>query len=176
MEWSKLELDAYHETGHVVMMAACGLKPGRVYIEGSEGEGKAFAKDLPEPKDAAEVEHLLWCGILCSAAGGAAEMLLNLKRPSQAGCRPPWMGTDQEKITGFLKTLGIHSVKSEEFVKGVACVCLSTRAAYVENIAHLLMERRSLQGTELSDLLQGVPPLDDAEWRVLKEHIPVSAS
>lgn len=171
VEWSKLELDAYHETGHVVMMAACGFKPVRVYIEGSEGEGKAFAEELPEPKNATEVEHLLRCGILCAAAGGAAEMLLNFKRRPQDGCRPPWMGTDQEKITGFLKTLGIHSVESEEFVKGVACVYLRNRAAYVEKIAHLLMERRSLQGTELSDLLDGVPTLDDVEWNVFKQRL-----
>lgn len=171
MELSKLELDAYHETGHVVMMAACGFKPERVYIEGSEGEGKAFAEELPEPKDAAELEHLLRCGILCAAAGGAAEMLLNFKRRPQDGCRPPWMGTDQEKITGFLKTLGIHSVQSEEIVKGLACAYLGARLEYIENVAHLLMERRSLQGPELLDLLHGVPTLDDVEWNVFKQRL-----
>jgi hypothetical protein len=90
---SKLELDAYHETGHAVMMAACGFTVERVYIQGREGEGKALAAELAEPKDAAGWEHLLWCGILCAAAGGAAEMLLSFRRPPQEAYRPPWLGT-----------------------------------------------------------------------------------
>lgn len=46
MELSKLELDAYHQTGHAVMMAACGFTVERVYIQGSEGEGKSLAAEL----------------------------------------------------------------------------------------------------------------------------------
>lgn len=171
MEWSKLELDAYHETGHAVMMAACGFTAERIYIEGSEGEGKAFAAELPEPRDAAELEHRLWRGIVCAAAGGAGEMLLHFKRPPHEGCRPPWIGTDQEKITGFLGMLGIHSVESERVVKGVTCAFLSARLTYIEKVAQLLMERRSLQGHELLDLLHGVPPLSDYEWTVLKQRL-----
>jgi muconolactone delta-isomerase len=149
---------AYHEAGHQVVANALGVPVRGVDIANSGGrayDGLRFTQYVPETMSAAEWTRFRAKALILMAREAAERALYE-----QEGDSIPlalWSGPDREEMWAHLNqvfgNLPTYEYAPDQVLKAADAMVLQ-RWSQVVRVAHALLERKSLRGSDVIALLQ----------------------